>query len=244
VEAEGDEYDMEDERSQDDDDEASESTEKDVENPMSTIARKRSTKEPLKIPSKKIRKEDECLQKAVDALGEIQKRRAGRTEEEEEDVYGKYVALQLKSLRENPSVALQVKHRIDTILFEARSQILQSQQPQPVPYQSGPQLNVLASAGWQGGQREPMFGGMQQRMQPMSYGWNATETPCSSGTGENQWNMMSWHNPSPISTDQAPTFIPVNKSINVMETERCGNVKDTLSVSSAIEDAYSTLQDL
>ena len=90
-----------------------------------------------------------------------------------------------------------------------------------------------------------MFGGMQRRMQQMPYGWNATETPHSSGTGENQWNMISWHSPTP--TDQAAAFIPVNQStpaINVLETERSGNVKDGLSVSSAIEDAYNTLQDL
>ena len=74
----------------------------------------------------KRRAEDTALQEAVEALRQVRNNseRASEVIEAEEDVYGKYIATQLKSLRSQPRLALLTRHKIEQVLFDARMELM------------------------------------------------------------------------------------------------------------------------
>jgi len=137
-----------------------------------------STKCPTKKgKDKKLSLEDECLTQAVSAINQIQQSRAAETEKAEEDIYRQYVASQLKSLKSHPQLALLAKHRIDTVLFEIRSQAIQQ-----LEYTGVQRMATASQVGHVLPQPDNGLG------QPMSYGRHY-------GYGAPQYFMNTGHSP-------------------------------------------------
>lgn len=84
------------------------------------------------------RAEDDAVQEAVETLRQVRneaEERGGEVTESEEDVFGKYIATQLRSLRPQPRLALITRHKIEQVLFDARMELMPAE-PQGITFAS------------------------------------------------------------------------------------------------------------